>query len=186
MRHQIEFVSCLIILCQPSTEYPPPISSFFCSAVSHGFIFLWSFPQIFLTPTKRNIHHKVATHPQLKLKNKFKFKSIPLHFLRYISTTWNQKQHSIQHHLNLSEFILHQQYLTCVYATSVQPEIVTDNIILCYTHSTWFSLNSWKMISGVYTCTIWNLCLRYHRKLHSHKLIFTTFLQLAGFITYAI
>ena len=33
------------------------------------------------------ITHKVATPPQLKLKEKTKFKSTPSHFLRYTSTT---------------------------------------------------------------------------------------------------
>ena len=56
------------------------------------------------------------------------------------------------------------------YAKSAQPEILTDNMILCYTHSTWFSLNSYNLILHVYTCTTWNLRWRYHCTLDSCNL----------------
>ena len=63
-------------------------------------------------------------------------------------------------------------------ATPTKPKIIFVNIILRYTHSTWFSLSSQKVISEVYTCTTWYLCWQYHSTLHSHNLILTTFVQL--------
>ena len=34
------------------------------------------------------------------------------------------------------------------------------------------------MVSGIYTRRTWNLCRQYHSRLHSHNLIFTTFVSL--------
>ena len=64
------------------------------------------------------------------------------------------------------------------YATLAQPKIITDNIILRFTHSTWFLLNSRKMISRIYTYTTLNLFQHYHSTLKSYNLILTTIIQL--------
>ena len=64
------------------------------------------------------------------------------------------------------------------YTTLAQPKIITDNIILRFTHSTSFLLNLRKMISRIYTYTTLNLFQHYHSTLKSYNLILTTIIQL--------
>ena len=64
------------------------------------------------------------------------------------------------------------------YALPAQPEIVTNKIILRYTHSTWLLFRSQKMILEVCTCSTCNLCRQYHFTLHLNNLILTRFVQL--------
>ena len=43
--------------------------------------------------------------------------------------------------------------------TSALPEIFADDIIVYHTHTNWFLLHLYNLISGFYTCTTWNLYL---------------------------
>ena len=96
----------ILNISQNELFYPPAVqfgvyrlvlilyNIWFCQWIFLYFNYSLLSPSSYLTSTQRNIHHthKVATPPQLKLNKKTKFKSTLSHFLRWTSTTWNQKQ----------------------------------------------------------------------------------------------
>ena len=63
-------------------------------------------------------------------------------------------------------------------STPAQHGIFVGNMIVHFIQTIWLSLNSYNLISGFYTCTIWNLYLcakMAYFTLHLHSLIFGTF-----------
>ena len=110
----------------------------------------------------RYITHKVSTFPQLKLKEKTKFKK-KLHHIFYVTPQQSEIKNKLSKSLHKPtqprKFFCSSKIINMCCATPPQTEIVTDNIILRYTYWTWFSLNSKKMISWVlHLHNLWNLC----------------------------
>lgn len=118
-----------------------------------------------------HIFYATPSQPEIKSNNTLHNSNTTYKILLFINMChWNRyrQYHSMVYSLNIIFVKLVENSFRCLHLRNT----FSDNIILHYTSITWSSRHLYKLIIGFYICTT-----LHGSTLHSHNLIFTTFVQ---------